>query len=90
MTLQRLVAALRRNPRLLAPSRRSLHKGAAASTSAASAADTKSGKPTVVLVHGALADTLGLRKLQDQRLSGAGIGQPAAQRGLRPRMRPAC
>ena len=28
-------------------------------------------------MHGAFADTLGLRKLQDQRLSGAGIGQPA-------------
>jgi hypothetical protein len=43
--------------------------------------DTKSIKPTLQLVHRAIADALGLRQLQDQRVIGAGAGRPAAQRG---------
>jgi hypothetical protein len=43
--------------------------------------DTKSIKPTLQLVHRAIADALGLRQLQDQRVIGAGAGRPAAAVG---------
>jgi hypothetical protein len=49
---------------------------AVASPSAMSGYDTKSIKPTLQLVHRAIADALGLRRLQDQRVIGVAPADP--------------